>query len=189
VELYPINILPTQYYKGERIKCVHLFTFKSSKKNYRYRYIIEAEVFDIEFIAIKFYQKNHKLSKKKYQTLTNANEVRNIVNSCLQVIPILLQIYPNHSFGAVGSRAISEDEKFESEKKNQRFVIYRAIMLKKFKEDKRFAFVESEDNSAFAIINLSKLARIEDLEFYVVDKYNEILDCMVEIYNEIHYPE
>ena len=23
----------------------------------------------------------------------------------------------------------------------------------------------------------------------VVDKYNEILDCMVEIYNEIHYPE
>jgi hypothetical protein len=111
------------------------------------------------------------------------------VNSCLQVIPILLQIYPNHSFGAVGSRAISEDEKFESEKKNQRFVIYRAIMLKKFKEDKRFAFVESEDNSAFAIINLSKLVRIEDLEFYVVDKYNEILDCMVEIYNEIHYPE
>ena len=90
MELYPINILPTQYYKGERIKCVHLFTFKSSKKNYRYRYIIEAEVFDIEFLAIKFYQKTHKISKKKYQTLTNANEVRNIVNSCLQVIPILL---------------------------------------------------------------------------------------------------
>lgn len=185
---YDFRNRTTQKSQDEFIKCIHLFVFKSTKSNLTY--IIEAEVHKyIPFIAIKFYCKSHKLAQsKKYSYLTNTFEANRIVNTCLKVIPELLYKYPKYSFGAVGSRGISQDEKIEPTAINQRYRVYSTLMFREFSQDVRFSFIESPENAGFILLNIEDFAGLEisEMNDKINIKYYEIADILIKYYNEIH---
>jgi len=65
--------------------------------------------------------------------LFNKGDVGNILMTCVKVIPLLLNDYPEASFGFIGSRTVDEiSRKVESFINNQRFRIYRQLIPLKF---------------------------------------------------------
>lgn len=65
-------------------RAIDLWHFKSTKSNKRY--IVEIEKFSSHFLGIKFYWKGVADSKIRYSILTNDNEPRTIVLSCIHIM-------------------------------------------------------------------------------------------------------
>ncbi len=69
---------------NETLRITDIWKFRSTKSNKWY--IVEMEHFDNNLIAIKFYYKGARLSPHRYSLMTNDNEPRTIVYSCLELI-------------------------------------------------------------------------------------------------------
>ena len=89
------------------ILTVKLYRFKSTKS--KITYIVRVEIYQNHVYAVKFYTKNSRHSKNKYSLMTNTNEPRFIIHTCIN---IMLSIYKNDkmaSFGFIGASSINED--------------------------------------------------------------------------------
>ena len=131
---------------------VDLWTFKSTKS--KKRYIVEVEHFPNYFIGIKFFWKGVADSKQRYSLLTNDNEPRSIIMSCIH---IMLRYYKHNnsvSFGFVAANNIDADKHPDSP--NKRFRFYRRMMLSVF-GDKTFLQCYDKDNSIYVLLNRSML--------------------------------
>jgi hypothetical protein len=82
--------------------------------------------------AIKFYAKKDRHSDYKYSQLTNRGDVANILITCLKSVSLILQDYPEASFGFIGSRTIDKESRtVEAFENNQRFRVYKRIVEQK----------------------------------------------------------
>lgn len=136
-------------------KSEHLYTlvYKFYSKITKYNYILRAEYHQGDVFAIKFYCKKDKRSDYKYSKITNKGDVGNIFITCAKVVPLLLNDYPNASFGFSGARSIdSKSKKVENYNNNQRFRLYKYVVALKF-GTRTFAHYEYEKISAYLLVN------------------------------------
>ena len=147
---------------------VDLYHFKSLKSNLWY--IVRVECYECHIYGVKFYQKNHRLSKDKYRLMANTFEPRRIVNTCIN---IMLRIYaenPKASFGFIGSNSIGEDIK-----NTKRFRFYSRIMATYF-DSSHFTHKENIGKSIYMLVNNVSLSEnpnlIEDIEMFFTDRYD-----------------
>jgi len=105
---------------------------------------LNADYHEGDFFAVKFYCKKDRHSDFKYSKIINKGDIGNILITCAKAIPLLLKDYPQASFGFIGSRTVDEDsQKVESFINNQRFRIYKQLILLKFGEQ-TFAYFAYE---------------------------------------------
>ena len=84
-ESYPFQFIQRQNAPCDTdLENIELYKFRSSKT--RLWYIVRVEFYRHHVHAVKFYLKNHRLSDKKYQILTNTFEPRRIIYSVLNVM-------------------------------------------------------------------------------------------------------
>jgi len=153
----------------------YIYKFYSPITNYHY--IIRADYHEGDVFAVKFYCKKDKRSKYKYNKIVNKGDIGNIFITCIKVIPLLLNIYPNASFGFAGARTIDfKSKKVEGYANNQRFRTYcYTISLKIGTET--FTHFEYENISSYLLLNNnnSNLKEKEELIIKMFSStYNEL---------------
>lgn len=161
----------------------HLFSYiyKFYSPVTRLNYVILADCHKYDFFSIKFYPKRYKKTDKKYSLITNKGDVGNILISCLNVIPPLLEKHPHASFGFAGARTIDKYSKtIEPLENNQRYRTYTYIAQRRI-GDKTFQHFEYPEISGYMLIN-----RVCDLG---VEKREAVIQKMLrETYNELPMP-
>ena len=83
-DCYPFTFVHRSRNCGQGILYVDIYRFKSTKSNLVY--LIRVERYEHNMYAVKFYQKNHRLSPKKYQILSNTFEARRIIYTCMNIM-------------------------------------------------------------------------------------------------------
>ncbi len=71
----------------------YIYTFRSPKT--KLNYVLTAGLHENDFFAIKL----DKRSNNRYSKVINKGDVGNILVTCAKVIPLLLKMFPNASFG------------------------------------------------------------------------------------------
>lgn len=138
----------SQYYKfsrvgkragdGDFITETYIYSFKSPKTGARY--IAEVEHYHYDLYAIKFYLKTHQDSKDRFNVLTNLNEARPVINTCIAILVDIYRSDPKASFAFIGSPSPKEIERekekpsYRKENRTQRFRVYSTLMYTYFSE-------------------------------------------------------
>lgn len=138
----------------------HLFTFiyKFFCADSKLHYIVRAEYHTENVFAIKFYCKKDKRSDFKYNKIINKNKYSTVIKifeTCLSLIPELLELQPNCSFAILSSRSIdfSNPKKLtEALKKNQRFRVYTRFLQERI-GNVTFTHMQYEELSSYLLIN------------------------------------
>lgn len=173
---------------GHFIRDEYHFYFKSTKSNLKY--CVEAVNHSENFFAIKFYCTAHKLSKNKYSLHTNTFEAYKVINSCVQVIPELLKIYPKSSFVAVGSRSIIDDS-IEPTSNNRRYKIYCKKLLTAFENRDDYLLIMLPEISGMALVYVGDLLgeTIRNKKAKIRYRINKIKDVVLSCYEDIQIVE
>uniref|UniRef100_A0AB33IWC6 Uncharacterized protein n=2 Tax=unclassified Prevotella TaxID=2638335 RepID=A0AB33IWC6_9BACT len=144
-----------------------LYKFKSTKSNLWY--IVIVEQYQHHVFAVKFYPKKWTNSKYKYQKLTNTNEPRRIINTCINVMLSIYEQYQDASFGFIGASRINEGNR-----ETKRYKVYSTIVATYF-SDQYFFHKENKDKSAYLLINSQKLSShptlVSDIENFFKEQY------------------
>ncbi len=122
-----------------------LYKFKSTKSNTWY--IVYVEQYKYNVFILKFYPKNWRFSKRKYNLLTNTHEPRRIIGTCINIALSVLDEYPDASFGFIGANRENEDTC-----ETKRYKVYSTIIATWFSE-KHFYHKENKEKSAYLLIN------------------------------------
>lgn len=164
---YPFYLI--QRDKGDSSGLLHvlLYRFKSSKSNLVY--IVRVEEYQYNIYAVKFYQKSHSLSKDKYRIMTNTNEPRRIINTCINIMLTVYQKNKKASFGFVGANGFNEDISY-----TKRYRVYSRIIATYF-SDEHFYHKENIDKSAYMLINNISLNEnpelVAQIESFFIEQY------------------
>lgn len=131
--------------KGQYDVREHILTFSCKKK---IQYIVHVEEYPHYIHVLKFYLKNHRLSHKKYNLLTNLHDPLSVIGTCVE---IMLYFYAKNSlasFAFIGANSLTE----HTIKNTKRFRIYRRLMENSFSP---FTFNHRtyEDKSAYVLLN------------------------------------
>lgn len=161
---YPVQFIMRSK-DPESLRIIDLWKFKSKKNRW---YIVEIEHFTEQFIAVKFYCKAMRHSPCRYSLMTNDNEPRTIVYSCLEVVRQYLCKNPMLSFGFVAAEDI--EGKKRKDGVNRRFSFYRMVMVQYFGTRAYFHF---NDTSHRVYLMLSKRS-IAEGSFTIDDIVNLI---------------
>lgn len=142
---YPFYFIQND--KGDSSGLLHilLYRFKSTKSNIVY--IVRVEEYEHNIYAVKFYQKSHSLSKNKYRIMTNTNEPRRIINTCINIMLTIYEKNKKASFGFVGANGFNEDISC-----TKRYRVYSRIIATYF-SNKYFYHKENIEKSAYMLIN------------------------------------
>lgn len=164
---YPFYFI--QIDKGDSSSLLHilLYRFKSTKSNLVY--IVRVEEYKYNIYAVKFYQKSHSLSKDKYRIMTNTNEPRRIINTCINIMLTIYQKNKKASFGFIGANGFDEDISY-----TKRYRVYSKIIATYF-SDKHFYHKENIEKSAYMLINNISLNEnhdlVEQIESFFIEQY------------------
>ena len=155
----------------------YVYTFYSSRT--RLKYVLTADLHKNDFFALKFYAKKDKRSDNRYSKVINKGDVGNILVTCARVIPIILDQFPNASFGFIGSRTIDfYADKVEGYQNNQRFRLY-AYHIPQLVGHKTFEHREYNEVSSYMLLNknISDLNKLEkNIRTMIVNTYPNILN-------------
>lgn len=146
----------------------HLYRFKSSKSNLFY--LVNVEFYECNVIAVKFYLKNNRLSKNKYNLLSYTFEPRKIIHTCIN---IMLEVYRSNklaSFGFVGSNSLGEDVFC-----TKRYKFYSKIVATYFGEE-IFFHKENKEKSAYILVNNEALSKNPNLVQQIETFFNVQFD-------------
>lgn len=167
-DAYSFTFLLREYPIEEGLSHVDLYHFKSIKSNLWY--IVRVECYECHIYGVKFYQKNHRLSKDKYRILSNTFEPRRIVNTCINIMLSVYESDKNASFGFIGSNSIGEGIRF-----TKRFRFYSRMMATYFGTE-IFLHKENIEKSTYMLINKSFLSEnpnlISDIESFFLERYD-----------------
>jgi len=118
-----------------------------------YHYVLRADYHAEDVFAVKFYCKKDRHSEYKYSKIINKGDIGNILITCAEAIPLLLEKHPTASFGFVGARTIDKASgKVESYINTQRFRVYKEIIKIKFGKV-TFEHYEYPEVSGYLLIN------------------------------------
>lgn len=173
-----LNYYPAQFkmrsLDPSSLRIIDIWTFKSTKSNKRY--IAEVEHFSDNFLGIKFFWKGVASSKNRYSLMTNDNEPRTIVMSCIMIMREYLISDDKYSFGFVAAPDINKNNEIVvSSRPNKRFRFYRRMMLSLFGPD---TFIQAYDltNSLYLLINKKSLAKGEITIHGLEDKISQLYE-------------
>ena len=142
----------------------------------------EQEYHTENVFAIKFYCKKDKKSKFKYNKIINKNKYSTVIKifeTCLSLIPQLLELQPNCSFALLSSRSIdfSNPRKLtEGLTRNQRFRVYTRFLQERI-GNVTFTHIQYEELSWYLLINNNEI----DIDV----KENRIKEMFEKTYNII----
>lgn len=168
-----------QYEPCEDYSC-HEFSyiFKFFSPITRCNYILRADFHTGNVFAVKFYRKKDRKSNYRYSKIVNEGDARNILITCLKVIPLILQKHPDASFAFTASRSIDiEAGKVEDFACNQRFRIYQYLVAKKI-GTKTFTHFSFKEVSSYLLVN--------NLSENVEETKNRLVDMFVDTYDDLH---
>lgn len=138
--------------KGEDGSYVaHLFRFKTRQNR---TIIFRAEVFDDPhpIVVVKFFDKAHRLSEKRYSLLTNTGGFGSIVWTCINIMfKDLVDGNPYRSFAFIGAPKPKEVEQ-KKMANTHRFRLYANLMKRKF-TPLRYQHTIMETCSCYLILN------------------------------------
>ncbi|WP_233514941.1 hypothetical protein [Bacteroides sp. OM08-17BH] len=101
--------------------------------------------------------------------MTNTNEPRRIINTCINIMLSIYQENPKASFGFIGSNGFGEDVYC-----TKRYRVYSKIIATYF-SDKYFYHKENIEKSAYMLINNDALKETPDLvsriEAFFIEQY------------------
>ena len=151
----------------------HTYTFKSPKSNQTY--IVEVDEFsDFLLYVVKFYLKNHRLSKNKFKLQTGLNEASRGIGTCVNIMVELYQKNPFRSFAFIGAAS-------ESENKNntKRFRLYKKVMEAVFTPT-TFDHFQHPKSSAYMMLNRAYSQNHLDLRNQIEDFFLKNYDLILE---------
>lgn len=164
---YPFYFIQSDKGDSKGLLHVLLYRFKSTKSNLVY--IVRVEEYEYNIYAVKFYPKSHSLSKNKYRIMTNTNEPRRIINTCVNIMLTVYQKNKKASFGFVGANGFDEDTSY-----TKRYRVYSRIIATYF-SDEHFYHKENIEKSAYMLINNISLKEnpdlVEQMESFFIEQY------------------
>ena len=178
-EGYPLKFIQRDACKDDS---KHLFTliYKFFSPVTKYHYIIQAAEHTGDVYAIKFYCKKDRRSDYKYSKITNKGDLGNILNSCLGVIPDILQRNPKASFAFTGSSSVDlQIKKKETNSTTQRYRIYKYIVSIIIGQS-MFEHFEYDRVSSYLLIN-REAGNIDETERAIVKMFSETYSNLDEI--------
>jgi hypothetical protein len=108
---------------------VKIYTFLSTKT--RLKYVVRAEFFGQNLVAIKFYAKTHKRKSERFNLRVNRGNAISILLQTAELVPLLLQAQPDLSFVIAAQPTIDLKTKTEEpDSENQRYRIYKGLLSK-----------------------------------------------------------
>lgn len=117
--------------------------------------------------AIKFYCKKDRKSEHKYSKTINKGDLGNIWNSCLAVIPDILQRYPAASFAFTGASSVDFNvRKREWKAPTQRYRIYKYIVSTVIGQE-TFEHIQYDHVSSYLLINKASGDIIEQEKLFI----------------------
>jgi len=137
---------------NDTLRITDIWKFKSTKS--KKWYIVEMEHFDNNLVAIKFYYKGARLSPNKYSLMTNDNEPRTIVYSCLELMKRYYLEDNTVSFGFVAAPDLDPSKK--PEKGNRRFSFYRTVVNYYF-GTKTFVHIHDGNERLYLLLNKQQI--------------------------------
>lgn len=149
---YSINLVDKKKTNKPRHVVSWLYRFKT---RLNHTYIVEAHQHDYDLFIIKFYKKNEKLSKHRYNVMYNDFDGWRIMGTCLRVAQDILKHKPEASFGFMGEPTMKECENENSRKVTKRYRVYKQIAVSYFSPD-GWDHVWVEEISAYMLFNLEK---------------------------------
>lgn len=136
---------------------VFFIDFRDSRNGQpgRLKYVARAEKFG-EVFAVKFYASRDKNSKHDKYSLAHkqltTGAVLSIFNQCLEVIAIIIRLFPESSFVFKGAEGYDpRTQKWEDEHENQRFRIYRSFLSKKIGTT-NYSHFQFPENSIYMLV-------------------------------------
>lgn len=164
---YPFYLI--QKDKGDCNGLLHVFLYRFKSTKSKLVYIVRVEKYMYNIYAVKFYQKNHSLSKDKYRIMTNTNEPRRIINTCINIMLSIYQSNKKASFGFVGANGFDEEISC-----TKRYRVY-SRMIATYFSDEYFYHKENIEKSAYMLINNISLKEnpdlIKQIESFFVEQY------------------
>lgn len=164
---YPFRFIQRDKGDFSGLFYVLLYTFKSTKS--KLVYMVRVEEYEYNIYAVKFYQKAHSLSKNKYKLMTNTNEPRRIINTCINIMLSIYQENKRASFGFIGANGFNEDISY-----TKRYRVYSRIIATYF-SNKHFYHKENIGKSAYMLINNLSLSEnpnlIKQIETFFIEQY------------------
>ena len=167
-DCYPFTFVHRSRNCGQGILYVDIYRFKSTKSNLVY--LVRVERYEHNMYAVKFYQKNHRLSPKKYQILSNTFEARRIIYTCMNVMFHVYKENPRASFGFIGANCENE-----SQENTKRYRVYNKIVATQVSEN-IFKHVENMGKSAYMLINRDELKEYPNLVEEIERTFQELYD-------------
>lgn len=143
-----------------------LYSFKSTKTNQTYHVIIDRCTHNV--YVIKYYLKNHRNSKRKYNILTNLNEPRSVIYTCLNILIQEVHYKDNTaSFGFVASNSENEDYK-----NTKRFRVYERF-VSTFIGSETFEHYKYIEYSAYVLIPKIAVEKDPNLDSKIFSLFRE----------------
>lgn len=141
------------------------------------RYIARAEVYG-ECIAVKFYPQSTD-EDHRYSISTNRFTTKGalrVIITCASLIPYMMELYPNASFVIKASEGIDLQTNMEEpESNNQRFRIYRNVLMSVIGNDS-FQHYEYPNVSIYFLINRKDCNDLDEkrdrIKKEMIDRFN-----------------
>lgn len=167
-----------------------LYSFKSTKNNQVYWVWVEFHPYN--FIAIKFHLKNHRHCINKYHKLTDYNDARPIIFTCIKIMLEMNSTFQNHSFGFIGAntndwiirkdKTTGKSKKIcinEPESNTKRYLRYKRF-ISTFISDEYFEHKQLAEKSAYLLLRKTELEKNSNLEndinIYFSDNFIDIFE-------------
>ena len=116
-------------------------------------YIVEAELYDYNIYAVKYYPKVLKQHKLKYNILTKHHKAGRIIATCMHIIYDIIRLDPLANIGFLASRTTDSVGEFkEGLRLTKRFRIYAQAFIDFF-GPKTFTHFPDKNTSTYLLIN------------------------------------
>ncbi len=155
-----------QAYDGDVPFLRHTLAFRSTRS--KQQYLVEVDEFeDFNLFFIKFYLKNHRLSKKRFSLHSGLNEAPHCIATCLKIMLEFYEKNPYRSFGFIGAAS-------ESEAKNntKRFQLYSRVMAARF-SDIHFQHYQHKPSSVYLLLNRDYLENHPNLQQEITEYFTK----------------
>ena len=157
---------------------IYKFFSQSSLHSQKLKYIIRIEQFDNAY-ALKFYAARDRKDDNKYHKTLNIHSYKDtlrLLMTCIAVVPEILAMNDKASFVVNGANSRDLRNNTEEEKSNnQRFRIYRNIVLRKI-SDNLFEHYYDKESSSFMLINKRSTEDCNEEAKRIIEIFSNIFD-------------
>ena len=150
--------------RGGLLLCTHTYRFKTRLNRV---YLVDVEQYKYDIFIVKFYLKNHKESKQRYNLTTkNTNSQGDahydcdgwrVLTTCLRIMLEMQEQYPNMSGGFIGANRLDE---LKSD--TTRYRVWRQAALTFFSPEKYMHYGNPEASAYFIAYKDSPVPNLVD---------------------------